>query len=649
PEPGEEVSPEVLREHAAGVLPDYMVPAVILVLAEVPLTPSGKVDRAALPAPDFAARASVTAPRTPAEEVLCGLFAEVLGVDRTGPEDSFFDLGGDSIMSMQLVARARRAGVLFSARDVFERKTPAALAAVASAQQPAGQDGGGAEVDVAGVVPLTPVMRGLAARGGAGALAGRLSQWAIWSVPGGVELARLEAAAAALVAAHPVLAARLVPDGDGWGLDVPLPGGCQVAGLVSRVDASGTGEEGLRELSLAQARGVSGRLDPAAGVMARLVWLDRGPDASGRVVLVAHHLVVDGVSWRVLSTDLAAASSALGDGVGGGGLGAEPVPFGRWARLLAAQDRSHELGAWMRLVEGVPPLLPGLVLDPARDTAGTVVQVTEQMPAGVTGALLTRVPAVFHGGINDVLLAGLAAAVGEWRAGHGVADGPVLVDVEGHGRVPLAGGMDLSRTVGWLTSVHPARLDPGPGVAAGVRAGGEAAGQVLKRVKEQMRAVPGDGLGYGILRYLDAKAGPALAGLPAAPIGFNYLGRPVPPTGTGSDRPRPASGGGPGWRQLGLGGDTDPALPAAHPLEISGVVRDSPDGPVLVLALSWPAALLTQAQARALLTAWQDMLAGLAAHATAPGAGGHTPSDFLLEGISQADIGELEAELRSHE
>jgi non-ribosomal peptide synthase protein (TIGR01720 family) len=355
-------------------------------------------------------------------------------------------------------------------------------------------------------------------------------------------------------------------------------------------------------------------------------------------VVVVHHLVVDGVSWRVLGTDLTAAYAAAGGD--GPGVEAEPVPFARWARVLAAQDRAAELPAWAGLLDGVPGLLPGLVLDPGRDTAGTVRQITAQVPAPVTSAVLTTVPAVFHGGVNDVLLAGLAAAAAEWRAGHGLADSPVLVDIEGHGRTPLTAGMDLSRTVGWLTSMHPARLDPGPGTAAGVRAGGPVAGQVLKAVKEQLRAVPGDTLGYGILRHLDPQAGHQLAALPAAQIGFNYLGRSAPPAGNG--RVRPGAADGLGWRQLGLGGDTDPGLSAAHPLEVSGVVRETPDGPVLTLGLSWPQALLPEDQARSLLTGWCDMLAGLARHAANPGAGGHTPSDFPLADVSQAELDEFE-------
>jgi non-ribosomal peptide synthase protein (TIGR01720 family) len=151
------------------------------------------------------------------------------------------------------------------------------------------------------------------------------------------------------------------------------------------------------------------------------------------------------------------------------------------------------------------------------------------------------------------------------------------------------------------------------------------------------------------LRYLDRAAGPVLAGLPAAQVGFNYLGRPTPPPRRQEPRPQDPRPGAGRWRQVGLSGDTDPGLAVAHPLEASAVVRDSPDGPVLALALSWPAALLPDADARALLAAWRDMLQGLATHAASPEAGGHTPSDFLMEGISQADIGELEAELRGHE
>jgi len=525
--------------------------------------------------------------------------------------------------------------VLFSPQDVFERKTPAALAEVAGGQL---ADQARPADDGSGLAPLTPVMRALAARAG-GSPGGRLSQWVVWAVPGGLQADRVEAAVAAVAAAHPVLGARLVRDGDDWALEVPAPG--HGAGpTVTRVDAVGAGEARPEELVLAAAREAAALLDPAAGVLARVAWLDGGSRTDGLLAMVVHHLVVDAVTWGVLGTDLAAAYAATTAGDGAALAEPELVPFGRWARLLAAQDRGGELAQWAEVVQGVPGLRPGLVLDPARDTAASVTRASLELPAAATEPLLTTLPAAFHGGPNDVLLAGLAAAVAEWRAGHGLPHAPLLVDVEGHGRVPLADGMDLSRTAGWFTSVHPVRLDPGPG--AGVRAGPAAAGQVLKRVKEQVRAVPGDGLGYGVLRYLDPATGPVLAGLPAAQVGFNYLGRPTPPPRPASGQARDPGEGAGQWRQLGLGGDTDPALPVAYPLQASATVQDGPDGPVLALGLAWPAAVLPDADARALLAAWRDMLQGLAAHATSPAAGGHTPSDFPLLNLEQDQVDEFE-------
>jgi non-ribosomal peptide synthase protein (TIGR01720 family) len=213
------------------------------------------------------------------------------------------------------------------------------------------------------------------------------------------------------------------------------------------------------------------------------------------------------------------------------------------------------------------------------------------------------------------------------------------VDVEGHGREPLTAGLDLSRTVGWLTSVHPVRLDPGPEEAAGIRAGGPAAGRVVKQVKEQLRAVPGDGLGYGLLRYLNPATAGLLAALTSPQIGFNYLGRTATVAAPADDTPSlPAA-----WRLMELGGDAGAGLVVRHPVQAGAVVRDAPDGPVLSLSVAWPGDLLDENSARELATGWRDMLLGLAEHAAHPGAGGHTPSDFPLLALAQDQVDEFEA------
>ena len=489
-----------------------------------------------------------------------------------------------------------------------------------------------------------------------GGLAARFSQSVVVVVPPGLGLERLVAAVRAVAGVHDVLRARLEQPADGsWRLVIGEPGtGPDPAGWVRRVDVAGLDGGALAAEAAAQGRAAAGRLDPAAGVMVQAVWLDAGPDVAGRLVVVIHHLVVDGVSWRVLVPDLAVAWQAV---AAGAEPALEPVPtsFRGWALWLAGRARdlqvAAELPAWAAILEGGDPPLAGRGLDPAVDTAATMRGVSAQVPAEVTAALLTTVPAVFHGGINDVLLAGLAVAVAAWRARRGQPPGSVLVDVEGHGREPgdAAAQLDLSRTVGWFTSIYPVRLDPGTADLAEVAGGGAAAGRAVQQVKEQLRAVPGDGLGYGLLRYLNPDTSAQLAALAAPQIGFNYLGR----FGVASPGQPATTTNGPGakgWQLAAeqvMGGDTDADMPAAHVLEAGAMVADQPGGPQVTVRLSWPGELLATGEVRELAGDWAAALAGIAAHATRPGAGGHTPSDFPLMTLDQEEINELEADWKT--
>ncbi|WP_143219976.1 non-ribosomal peptide synthetase, partial [Actinomadura sp. CNU-125] len=258
-----------LREFAAARLPDHMVPAAFVALAAIPVTANGKLDRAALPAPGFAGLAGGRAPATPDEELLCGLFADVLGLERVGADDSFFALGGDSIMSMLVVSRARRAGLALSARQVFELRTPAALARAAEPER-AGEPAPGRDAGT-GAVPLTPVMRDVLERSGGAVLSGPFSQSMLATVPAGLDRNRLETAVRTVLDHHDMLRARLRRLRDGsWELDVPAPGGT-VAGL-RRVESPG--QDVPADLVEREVRRESERLDPQAGVMVRAVWFD---------------------------------------------------------------------------------------------------------------------------------------------------------------------------------------------------------------------------------------------------------------------------------------------------------------------------------------------------------------------------------------
>ncbi len=627
--------PDGLREHLAARLPDYMVPAAFVGLAALPLTPNGKLDRRALPAPDFAASASERAPQTPAETRLCALFAQVLGLPSVGVDDGFFDLGGDSILAIQLVGQARREGIVLRPRQVFELRTPAALAAAAETVQ--GQQ---VENDPGtGPLPLPPLSRWLLEQP---AGVEGFHQAVVLSVPAGTDAARLRALLDTVMAHHSAL--RMVVR-DGYGADIPEYAAASASDLLDEVDATGWDGTALADGVARWTREAHRRLDPWKGVNLVAAWFDRGAGHPGRLALVAHHLVVDGVSWRILIADLQTAWHALEAGA------APELPpvatsYARWAQSLEQAAHSPEyvaeLPEWLRLAaEGADALGVGAP-DPRRDVAATLRSLTRTLPAEQTEAVLTALPALYHGGVDDVLLSALAVAVAAWRDRAGLGAGPVLVDLEGHGRAEsLAGGprMDLSQTVGWFTVLYPVRLDVGAdtGHLARIMRGEPDAGAAIKTVKEQIREVPGDGTGYGLLRYLNHTTRPELAALPRPQIGFNYLGR-FTQGGSGDAE----------WgiapESAGLTGGADPAMPVPHVLEINALVVEDDTGPRLRATWSWPEALLGEADAAALADAWIEALHGFARHAADPAAGGHTPSDLALASLSQHEIDEFEAE-----
>ncbi|MFJ9691430.1 amino acid adenylation domain-containing protein [Kitasatospora sp. NPDC101183] len=643
---GESVDVDAVRARVASRVPEYMVPSAFVVLDELPLTANGKLDRRALPEPDFGGQVSGRGPRNRREEVLCALFAEVLGLERVGIDDSFFELGGDSIVSIQLVGRARKAGLEFSPRDVFRHRTVEALALVAEV---ADEDGSADAADPdagVGAVPLTPIMRWLEDLGGP---VDGFNQAMVVQTPASATLESLTAALQALLDGHDVLRSRLTRPADGpWSLEVRARGTVRAEDLLLHVDAVGVHGEQLRTRMADQTRPAQGRLDPDRGVMVQAVWFDGGPGVSGRLLLMAHHLVVDGVSWRILLPDLAAAHQAVAEGREFAG-GTAGTSFRAWAEGLVAEAgtarRVAELDVWTGMLTEEDPQLGSRALDPERDTAETARTLALELPSEVTGALLTTVPTVFHAGVNDVLLAGFALAVEDWRRRRGVQAAGALVDLEGHGREELVPGADVSRTVGWFTSLFPVRLDPGVPADAWdqVWSAGPVVGDAVKAVKEQLRALPDNGAGYGLLRHLNPDTAPALAGLPTPQIAFNYLGRfesaSPQAVGTAAD-----------WAQAqetedGLSGGSDAGMRLGHALVLNAVAVDGADGTQLTAAWSWPAELFTEADVRDLGETWFRALKAVADHAEGPDAGGHTPSDLSLGGLSQDEIDAFEDEL----
>jgi amino acid adenylation domain-containing protein/non-ribosomal peptide synthase protein (TIGR01720 family) len=295
----------------------------------------------------------------------------------------------------------------------------------------------------------------------------------------------------------------------------------------------------------------------------------------------------------------------------------------------AAARHRAEVPHWQETLRPTPPLVDGL-LDAARDVTGTEGRLTLTLPVQDTTPLTGQVPTAFRSGIQDVLLTALSLALGRRRAGDGA---PVVLDVESHGRHEhLYNGVDLSRTVGWFTSIHPVRLEAAALPWAEASRAGDALAAAVAGTRRQLRAVPGGGLGYGLLRHFDPESGPQLAALPASQVLFNYLGR-VPVT----DEAAP-------WMPLrddtlaAPGGD---ARPLSHPLEVNAVTQDGPDGPQLVANWSWASSLCTEDEVRDLAEAWFDALRAVTRCARAIEAGTVSPvreEDEHAAAVGAADL-----------
>jgi amino acid adenylation domain-containing protein/non-ribosomal peptide synthase protein (TIGR01720 family) len=632
--------PAKVRAWAADRLPDHMVPATVVVLPTLPLGPNGKLDRAALPAPDFTNGTGAPSDGSAARvEELCAVFATVLGLPAVDQDASFFDVGGDSIVAIQLVTRARRAGFVFTPQDVFEHPTAAGLAALAALAGRADEEPQVVADDGVGRLPLTPIMEWFRHRGGP---VDGFSQALAVQVPADLGWDHLVAAVQAVLDHHDALRMALSrrPAGAGrarWTLEVLPRGAVTATTCVRRMPMPGVTGDALARTIAEQMEAARHALAPADGGMLRVVWLDAGPERPGRLVILAHHLVVDGVSWRMLVPDLVQAWEAARAGAAPA-LPPVGTSFRRWAQVLTEEarrpEREDEVDLWLAQLEPVDPVLGTGRLDPVRAVAADGRVDGLRLSGEPTKTLLTHTPKLFHCGPDDVLMTALALAVAQWRSRRGHGDGPaVLMDIEGHGRQPIAAGVDPARTVGWFTSLFPVRLEVGLPSWDEVRAGGPAVGAALKRVKETMRSLPDKGVGFGLLRYLNPHTAEVLAGAGRPQISFNYLGRFAATGGAGS---------GAGWDTApeftGLHGGADPAEPMPHELGIGVVAHEGDTGTELTATVLWSEALFTGDEIRELLELWREALLGLAAHTAGPGSGGPTPSDLEQIVLSQDEI-----------
>lgn len=595
-----------VRSHLAAHLPQYMVPGTLHVVPRLPVTVHGKLDVRAL---EEAAAApprerTVVAPRTDAERLLLRLWQQVLNRESIGIDDNFFELGGDSILTIQVLARASQAGVRLRPRDMQAHPTIRGLGELAEAAGRAAKPAPAAAM--AGEVPLSPIQR-------------RFFEWGLQEpdhvhqsvlleVPGGLRPEHVRTAVAALVEHHDALRLFFTRAGDGWRQHCAERAPREV---VAFVDAS-TASTSEREALLADAVGQAQRsLTLGEPPLFRAVVFQRGDAEPPLLFLVLHHLVVDHVSWTVLLDDLHA---ALRQAAAGGPITLPPrtASYREWVEHLAARARrdglEREKAYWLaERWSRVPPL-------PAADAgapnlAGDEDTVSFALEREDTHRLLAESGRAYNTRPLDLLLAAYALAHAGWAGPRTLA-----VDLESHGRDAVDDGPDVSRTVGWFTSLYPVLLslthpaDPG---------------RSIQEVKEGLRRVPENGVGYGILRYLvEDEAVRARARLASPQVVFNYLGDVA--QAVAPDSPFR-------WIRHSPAQNRSPRNARPHLLEI-GAYQDEGR---LHVSITFGGRVHERAEVEALAERFRASLREVAVHCAGLGARRFTPSDFPLAGLDQ--------------
>ena len=646
------ITSEALRHHLAERLPEAMVPTAVVVLDELPLLPNGKVDRKRLPKPSEARTTRrLGEPESPLEALLAEVWTEVLARP-VGRSDNFFEVGGDSILALRIVARCRPRGLDLRPRDLFDHQTLADLARWLVAAERVQDDAEPGETGpVVGLGRWTPIQRHffdhLAERG--------LDHphhfnWTrLWRVTRPLGPSSLPRLAGRLEEHHDALRSRFPSrQRETCRMRIDAPGEPPATWIdLSRLDPGRA--RAVLERACAQAQS---SLDLESGPLWRLVGLAlpggygesaRADSAPGepeprRLLLVAHHLVVDGVSWSLLAEDLGA---LLNDRL----LPPRTTSVVDWVDGLADAARDPTLAEAFTKWLG-----PSIRSTPSRGRrpAGLGSQrphpeSPRRMRHELDRQQHRRLREQTHRHrlrVDEVLLTALAL---ELRGDLGPL---LLLDLEGHGREPLRAGLDASRTVGWLTALYPVALDLGALDLGAIDLGAIDLGTIdrdlevgamLRRVKESLRTVPHGGLPFGVLESLAETLDPAPV-LPARPILFNYLG-------AGASPHRKA------FRHSASEGTATPLAPLLPAEESPGATRGprvGPSHPLELVVGSSEASLRIDASwwperwdgpgVQGLVERWLERLGDVLAWLETPEASCLTPSDFPLAGLDTATL-----------
>ena len=488
-----------LRKLVTAKLPAHMVPAHFISLPTLPLTAHGKIDRKALPAPEMMRRIDrlYVAPRTPAEQTMADIWASVLRVAQVGIEDNFFELGGDSILSIQVIAKCRQNGLGLTPRDLFRMPTIAKLAAEASPSSHAPV----AVAPVSGEIALTPIQRWFFERVG-GAEVHHWNQAFLFETPSDLDVDLMERALQHVVGHHDAFRMRFTQSEAGWRQEY----GPDLTPTIMRVDLSAVPASDQGAAITKRATALGAGLNVAVGPLLRVAHFDLGSGVAGRLLIAVHHLAIDGVSWRILLEDLELAYSCLREHRPVS-LPDKTTSYAAWAQHFAAYASSEAWKSsrdhWRQVMEADVTTLP--IDHPGGDNLeGTADVVVERLAEQETQALVRDMPTAYDARINEVLLTALARSLAKWTGGS-----RFRLELEGHGRELPFGGVDLSRTVGWFTTIYPVLLDVDPKLDDR---------NALRFVGQKLRRVPDQGISYALASSSHEQA-------PPIDFIFNYLGQ----------------------------------------------------------------------------------------------------------------------------
>jgi amino acid adenylation domain-containing protein/non-ribosomal peptide synthase protein (TIGR01720 family) len=610
----EALTSQELRQFIQDRLPDYMIPAFLIPLESFPLTPNGKVDRRALPLPKINPNEleNYATPSTKNEQILAQIWQEVLGLKTISINDNFFELGGDSILAIQIIAKANQEGLEITPKQLFGYQTIAQLAILAETTA-------ATEIDqglVTGEVPLTPIQQWFFEQNWPERH--HFNQSILLEVPNNLQPDLLKQTISKLLYHHDALRLRFIQKGEKW--------------QQNHSDDCNSFAFELVDLSHLYCDEQVTTLAEISEVQQRTLKIDQGPlmavvffklGDSGRLLIVIHHLAVDGVSWRIILEDLATIYQQL-ESQDSQELPPKTSSFKTWAEELQNYAQTPEFNTQFKywLNRDLPSVFP-LPLDYQGEAKSNIVAhaktVSFTLTEEQTRLLLQEVPQAYNTQINDILLTALVQAFSHWTGSD-----RLLLDMEGHGRENVIESVNLSRTVGWFTSIYPVFL---------TLENLDHPGECLKSIKEQLRQIPNRGFDYGIGYYLnsDLTIQSQLKNYPKAQVSFNYLGQFTS-----------HQIGDIGWKlsQESSGSIHSPLGQRSHLIAIHGIVVDGQ------LDMEWQYSenFHHQTTIKNLAAAYRDSLESLINHCLSA-EGGYTPSDFPDADLNQAELDELLLEL----